>query len=153
MRFLGIPMFPGKYLIGWSAGWFIGWLVHWSPGQLAGEPAGRLTGWPVNQLPSSGYVEDFFFVFSFWFPFIGLTGPSGRCRRPFSLRYVESRASSSGYVERLPADDKPGPGRPGWDRNFIKKLFLDRNQTLYTLGFQAAHDTPIFKKSIFWKFI
>ena len=39
-------------------------------------------------------------------------------------------------------------GRPGWNRNFIKNSFWTRTRPC-TSCFQAAHGTPIFKKSIF----
>ena len=60
---------------------------------------------------------------------------------PFSLR----------YVERFPADDKPSLGQLGRNRHFINIYFWTGARP-WTSCFQAAHGTPIFKKSIFWKF-
>ena len=67
-------------------------------------------------------------------------------------KLVKLPGPQPGYVERLPADDKPGLGRPGRNPIFNKIVFWTGTRPC-TLEFQAAHDAPIFKISIFWKFI
>ena len=43
----------------------------------------------------------------------------------YGLNHVTKRGevSLSGYVESLPAKDKPGPGRPGRNRNLSRFIF------------------------------
>ena len=65
---------------------------------------------------------------------------------------VKLHGPQLGYVERFPADDKPGPGQPGRNLNFIQIYFWTGTRPPNSC-FQAAHDTPSFKKSFFLKFI